>query len=402
VDGPERVIQLRLTERVAAHPAIQDVLSARDLAVNLVLHGQDVGPLLEHLGQDRSLFAHGLAVQEILERDAQDLGPFDGMVGIGAGPLPPSDRQRLSPTALERYATCPFQYFAKKRLRLEPVRAQREDHLPAPILGTLLHHALRLSYERLTALQWPDVELNVSTVRTTIADSTAQVFAAHAIVSGTGHALLWTLAQEQVVQLVVRAVASDQEDYRTTGYRPQGFETDAEGLVSLGDDSPGLSIRGTLDRVDVRTNPPGLRIVDYKFKQGGGMKTEDRNLVLGAARGLRLQAPLYASMRLSSLPPPDQVQFMYLAPRWEPPISRSNFERARLAGKAGEAITQTIRTLVQGIERQEFFILPDGYCDQCSFAAACRRHDTAAWWRSYRSPEARVLRRLRKTKVSNE
>jgi hypothetical protein len=65
-------------------------------------------------------------------------------------------------------------------------------------------------------------------------------------------------------------------------------------------------------------------------------------------------------------------------------------------------ITQTIRTLVQGIAREEFFILPDAYCDQCVFSAACRRYDSNAWWRSYRSPEARALRRLRKLQVQNE
>ncbi|MBH0186014.1 MAG: hypothetical protein HP477_11555 [Nitrospira sp.] len=99
---------------------------------------------------------------------------------------------------------------------------------------------------------------------------------------------------------------------------------------------------------------------------------------------------------------PAEVQFVYLAPRWDPPIARSIFERASLSGKTGEMITQTIRTLVQGIARQEFFILPDVYCDQCVFSAACRRYDSTAWWRSYCSPEARVLRRLRKLQVQDE
>jgi hypothetical protein len=152
----------------------------------------------------------------------------------------------------------------------------------------------------------------------------------------------------------------------------------------------------------VRLNPPGLRIVDYKFKQGSEMDSKDRNLVLGAARGARLQPPLYASMMLPAQPAPAEVQFVYLAPRWDPPIARSIFERASLSGRTGEMIAQTIRTLVQGIDRQEFFILPDAYCDQCEFSAACRRYDSTAWWRSYRSPQARALRRLRKLQVQDE
>jgi len=402
VGSPERVIPRRLTERVAAQPTIQDALPAQDLALNLLLHEQEAGPLLDHMGQPRALFDHGMVVQTIMERESQDLGPFDGMVGTGASSETPLDRQGLSPTALERYATCPFQYFSEKRLRLDPVRVTRQDHLPALTLGTLIHAALRLSYERLMAVQWPETHIDRSTVTQVIADSTAEVFAGHAAVSGTGHALLWTMAQEQVVALVTLAAASDREDYRETGYRPQAFEIEAEGLVSLGAEAAELKIHGTLDRLDVRLNPPGLRIVDYKFKQGSEMETKDRNLVLGAARGVRLQPPLYASMTVPSLPAPTEVQFVYLAPRWDPPIARSVFERASLSGKAGETITQTIRTLVQGIERQEFFILPDSYCDQCSFSAACRRYDSTAWWRSYRSPQGRVLRRLRKLQVKDE
>jgi ATP-dependent helicase/nuclease subunit B len=402
VASPERSIPRRLTERVLSQPAVQEVLPAQDLALNLLLHEQDAGLLLDHAGQYRSLFDHGSAVQDIMERDSPDLGPFDGMVGTGDLPDSPPDRPGLSPTALERYATCPFQYFAEKRLRLEPVRATRHDHLPALTLGTLLHAALRLSYERLTALRWPEAEIDPSTVKKLIADSTAEVFAAHAATSGTGHALLWTLAQEQVVELVALTAASDREDYRTTGFRPQAFETEAEGLLPLGAETAALKIHGKLDRLDVRENPPGLRIVDYKFKQGSEMETKDRNLVLGAARGMRLQPPLYAAMTLPSMSAPDEVQFVYLASRWDPPIARSIFERTQLSGRVGDTITQTIRTLVQGIERQEFFILPDGYCDQCAYSAACRRYDTNAWWRSYRSSQARVLRRLRKLQVSDE
>jgi len=402
VASPERIVARRLTERVASQSVIQEVLPAQDLALNLLLHEQKVGPLLDLVGQPRALFDHGLAVLNLMERDSQDLGPFDGMVGTRSVLDAPSDQQELSPTSLERYATCPFQYFAEKRLHLEPIRVMRRDYLPALTLGTLIHAALRLSYERLIAGQWPEAEIDCSTVRQVIVDSTAEVFAGHAVTSGTGHALLWTMAQEQVVALVTLATELDREDYRKTGYRPKAFEVEAEGLVLLGGETAGLKIHGTLDRLDVRLNPPDLRIVDYKFKQGSEMDPKDRNLVLGATRGARLQPPLYASMVLPAQPVPAEVQFVYLAPRWDPPIARSIFKRVSLSGKTGEMITQTIRTLVQGIARQEFFILPDAYCDQCVFSAACRHYDSTAWWRSYRSPQARALRRLRKLQVQNE
>jgi ATP-dependent helicase/nuclease subunit B len=65
-------------------------------------------------------------------------------------------------------------------------------------------------------------------------------------------------------------------------------------------------------------------------------------------------------------------------------------------------IMQTLSVLVEGIARREFFILPDGYCDYCDFSGACRRHDDMVGWRSQQSSQARVLRMLRKQKVSDE
>ena len=204
--------------------------------------------------------------------------------------------------------------------------------------------------------------------------------------------------------MVAAAVSSDQAEYRATGFRPVAFEAAAQGVVPLGSDtsSGSLKIHGTLDRVDYRPEPPALRIVDYKFKQGNEIAPEDRNLALSAVRGFRLQPPLYARMTLPPLPAPTDVHMLFLAPQWKQPVSRSTFDACLWTGHTGDMIRRTLSTLIQGIARREFFILPDGYCDYCEFSGACRRHDAMAWWRSYRSPQARVLRRLRKQKINDE
>ena len=80
-----------------------------------------------------------------------------------------------------------------------------------------------------------------------------------------------------------------------------------------------LKIHGTLDRVDYRAEPPALRIVDYKFKQGNEITAVDRNLALSAVRGFRLQPPLYARMTLPSFPAVTEVQLVFLAPQWNQP-----------------------------------------------------------------------------------
>ena len=400
----EERVPRRLTQRISEQPSIQDLLPAAELALGCLMQGQDALPVLDAMGRDLPLVEQGLATLKIIERESPELGPFDGMVGAQASVVSSGKERSFSPTSLERYATCPFQYFADKVLRLEPVRRIQKDHLPPLTLGILVHESLRVSYEQLLALQWPDVVRPNSKVHVIVHESVAATFASYAAAQGTGHALLWTLAREQVTELVTAAVSADQKEYLATGFRPLAFEAAAQGVVSLESDTApvSLEIHGTLDRVDYRAEPPALRIVDYKFKQGSEISPVDRNLALSAVRGIRLQPPLYASMNLPSLPPASDVQLLFLAPAWKQQISRSTFDAGLWTGHTGDMIRQTLATLIQGIADRAFFILPDGYCDYCEFSGACRRHDAMAWWRSYRSPQAKVLRKLRKLKINDE
>lgn len=404
IGKPEETVPRRLTQRINEQPSIRDLLPAEELTLGCLLQGHDARPVLEAMGRDQPIVEQGLATLKTIERESPELGPFDGMVGAQTPATSAAKERSFSPTALERYATCPFQYFAEKVLRLEPVRRLQPDHLPPLTLGTLVHESLRLSYERLVLLQWPDDSLTEFTIQSTVHSAVIDRFSAHAASQGTGHALLWTLAREQVTELVMAAVAADQAEYLATGFRPVAFEATAHGIVPLesGTFSVSLKIHGTLDRVDYRAEPPALRIVDYKFKQGNEITAVDRNLALSAVRGFRLQPPLYARMSLQWLPAVTDVQLLFLAPQWKQTISRSTFDAGLWTGHTGDMIRQTLSTLIQGIANREFFILPDGYCDYCEFSGACRRYDAMAWWRSYRSPQARVLRRLRKQKVQDE
>jgi len=335
VGKPEEAVPRRLTQRISEQPSIQDLLPGEELALGCLLQGHDALPVLDAMGRDRPIFEQGLATLNTIERESPELGPFDGMVGTQPPALPTATERSFSPTALERYATCPFQYFAEKVLRLEPVRRFLHDHLPPLTLGTLVHESLRVSYERLVQLQWPDGSLTEATVQSTVNAAVTDTFAAHAASQGTGHALLWTLAREQATALVTAAVSSDQAEYQATGFRPIAFEAAAQGTVPLESDaSPvSLKIHGTLDRVDYRADPPALRIVDYKFKQGNEITAVDRNLALSAVRGFRLQPPLYARMTLPSLPAATDVQLLFLAPQWKQPISRSTFDAGLWIGQ---------------------------------------------------------------------
>ncbi len=411
---PDVIVPRRLSDRLELPLFAAPLLTREELSVGLVLRDSDPSALLDAAGRDALLFRHGVAALREMEGTAGSLGSYDGLTG-------PLDRhwtaiaaKGLAPTPLEQYARCPFQYFSEQVLDLEPVREQSDAEVPPRVMGDLCHLVLSRCYRQWCSRGWPQRELISDKRRAEIQVVTDEVFAEYAKAHGAGYPLLWQMAKETVAGLVLAAATADEEESRASGFMPEAFEVEADGSLESvgGPDLKGLRVRGRLDRVDRRDTPPGLRIVDYKYRHGGRKKDEDKNLVLAAARGTRLQPPFYAVMQPHGGKPahvsdhsaaPATVDFVFLAPRWETTVERASFDPAAWKGTTGRTIAETVRTLVDGIRQGQYFVLPDEkYCSHCEFAAACRRFHGPTWWRAHIAPSARVLRRLRKVKVSDE
>src|SRR5438046_10272791 len=180
---------------------------------------------------------------------------------------------------------------------------------------------------------------------------------------------------------VTAVVAEDQEHGRAGGFHPIGFEVEAEATLSVLDrpEWKPLKVRGRLDGVDRRETPPGFRLVDYKYRQGSKMKDDDKNLVLSAVRGFRLQPPLYALMTISDRSLPERVEFVFLAPHWESVVTRSRFEASSWHAEAGQKLKQTVQTLPEGAEAGQYFILPDGHGGHSEFTPPWRRIHRPTW-----------------------
>ncbi|HBR48595.1 MAG TPA: hypothetical protein DEA71_00785, partial [Nitrospira sp.] len=168
------------------------------------------------------------------------------------------------------------------------------------------------------------------------------------------------------------------------------------------EESVELKIQGRLDRLDRHRDSGVLRIIDYKYKTGGTMKPEDRNLRQSAVRGARLQPPFYARLDLAELGTTEEVQLLFVAPNWPKRINRSMFAKRDQSGNVGALIQDTIERLVTGLKAGQFFILPGTYCETCEYRVACRCEHQLTWWRSYRAPESKDLRSLRAIKVQDE
>lgn len=402
----------RLADRLELPLFAPPLLTREELAVGLVLQGRDPTALLDSAGKSGALFAHGLDALHVIESEARGLGDYDGLTGPLDQRWAALASRGLAPTPLEQYARCPFQYFSAQVLRLEPVRYETAGDVSPPVLGELCHATLHRCYRRLVEAGWPQKEFARDTLRAGIRAAAEEVCTAYARDHGTGYALTWQLAQETVVALAGAMIEADGEDFRASGFRPVRFEVEAEGSLEAVDAAAfkGLKIRGRLDRVDRRAQPPALRVVDYKYRHGSGERGADRDAVVSAVRGFRLQPPLYALMQPAGegagaanepagWATPESVDLLFLMRRPAPQVERVRFAASAWRGPAGGLLVKTVRTILDGVREGRYFIVPDGYCDHCEFSAACRRFHGPTWWRAHSSPASKSLRQLRKQKV---
>ncbi len=403
----ELMIPRRLSDRIR-HPVFQSsFLTKEELGLKLIFQGYHPGELLERAGRDRQLFQNGWKSLHEIERQGWRLGSYDGIIYTSDKYWQEYVRKGMTPTSLEVYARCPFQFFAKRVLRINSVRGKMVEELPASTLGELCHAVLQQTYLKLIENGWPEREASLGSLKQKILIIAEEVLAWYESGSATGYFLTWQITKDIIIQLVTLAVEADTQVYRQHGFRPMAFEVNAEGqLRTLGSPFAHMKIRGRLDRVDFRNDPPGLRIVDYKFQAGSRMKSADRDLYLSGIRGLHLQPPIYVLMNSFQ----DQqlnremdgnglqaegVDFVYLAPRWEAQIVRSEFEAASWKGASGRQLKSTVRKLLEGIQSGRYFIIPGEYCRHCEVSVACRRNHRPTWVRSHGASQARQLRQLR-------
>ena len=387
---------------------VPPLLTREELTVSTMLQGRDVSSLLEWVGRDGLMFSHGLEAQAAIESDQPALNAYDGILHSSTVHWSKVSRSGFSPTALESYARCPFQYFAGQVLELESVRQVPSMELSPSAMGQLCHDALRLCYLVLIQRGWPAAALSAQEVSEEANRAVAQAFSIYATTHGTGYALTWQLAQERVRRVVESTIVSDREAAPASGFLPVDFEVDATGVLPHQPDVDSVSLRGRWDRVDRHPTSGALRVIDYKYRASDRVEAKDRNLLQAALRGARLQPALYTLMAAGSSSGesqgslPEEVDFLYLSPQGTPAVERASFAASAWQGPSGPILTKTVHDLVDGVRAGRHFILPDTYCTHCDFSTACRRAHQLSWWRAYRSAQARGLRALRTVKVTRD
>ncbi|HKR80588.1 MAG TPA: PD-(D/E)XK nuclease family protein [Nitrospira sp.] len=398
---PIDVVPRRMSERLAQRPTMSRFLPPSDVAQWMAVMGTNPTEFLQATGREALLFRKGAEALGRTEDEDPALTDFDGLTGALDSHWTKIAARGLAPTPLERYARCPFRYFAADVLRLTPVRTTTSDEPDGRVLGTFCHAALRRCYEMLLPTGWPEQPVTDDTVdfciETAIGEASLEIEREHR----TGHFLLWERAKTRISDVITAAVDDDTRRYREAPFTPVAFEVAAEGALA---DIPAkgatsLKIRGRIDRLDRHRESGMLRIIDYKLKLGRSIAIEDRHLVQSAVRGYRLQPPLYTRLHVPGQGTPAEAQLLFLAPSWSTPVWRSSFDANVWTQEAGTMLRHTLSRLINGIRDGQFFIVPDSYCGTCEFRVACRREHQPTLWRASRSDEAKQLTALRTLEV---
>ncbi|MYF25079.1 MAG: hypothetical protein F4224_07280 [Nitrospira sp. SB0678_bin_10] len=345
----------------------------------------------------------GLAALREQESDQPHLNAYDGVTGS----LPEFWKGlALSATSLQRYATCPFQYFLRNVLGLDVSRPASRSQGPGALeVGTLLHEILGKWYDRLERHGWfardspPDVK--PLGILKQVAETAFREFEQR---NSVGPALLWEMRQEQIVTMLERILEQDTRELGNE-WRPILFEAPVKGEmpVKFAKGTTSLPMTGQLDRVDWSSSRGRYRIIDYKFTSSSVMS--DQALARAVVQGTRLQPLLYMELARQELPPLleqklglgkdgqatveggpcaapacEGVWFYVVAPREFPeeqgfaPVAFTAETRASVAPQTETLMT----TLIEGIRQGKFFIVPGRHCDWCDVRAVCHRTHPAS------------------------
>ncbi|MGH7832337.1 MAG: PD-(D/E)XK nuclease family protein, partial [Candidatus Binatia bacterium] len=273
--------------------------------------------------------------------------------------------------------------------------------------GRIAHLILKTFYEELSNRNYfsgKPPPLDIDLLLKAIAE---RAFREHEMENPVGYAVAWEIFQEDLMELLRHAVRQDVGELLQNRSRPVAFEKAIGARLDPGWEPPlrNLSIQGTLDRID-RLEPNRYRVIDYKVKTGNRASPLDKNLLLAALRGQRLQPPFYILLARSHLAsttkpaPAIDAVFYFLAPGWrDGPLVTASFPADAWEGEAGDQLKDTFSLLVKGVRDGRFFIQPGDYCRYCVVSEICRRSHVPSRWRAHGDARTAPHRNLRRKKL---
>ncbi len=202
---------------------------------------------------------------------------------------------RFSPTSLERYAGCPFQFFVEKVLGLKPLEEELPELQPKD-RGTIVHRLLERFYQECTeAIARARIDrAQEEGLKEKLNAILIEVEVEHAALVDAQAPGLKSFSREAILNMAWQVVQAELGEAREISQplEPAAFEwtfgkTPETALaVPVENDAPAL-VRGQVDRIDIDANTSAFLVVDYKT--GASITSKKKDIL----EGRHLQLPLY-------------------------------------------------------------------------------------------------------------
>jgi ATP-dependent helicase/DNAse subunit B len=284
-------------------------------------------------------------------------------------------KKSISPTRLEAYASCPYQYLLSVIMGIEAlVEPEKEATINPLDKGTLIHSILWRFFTDLKKERGSSLHLEPKDLERLLEVANKE-FIEFERMGVTGYSMLWEVEKRSILDNLVDFFNEElnETEFIPTyfevryGMKPLDFqesEISTEEPVPLKLAGETVNLKGRIDRIDLTKDGKRARVRDYKT----GKVLAKANDFQG---GTTLQLPLYlyaARQLLGRLHKGVEVESAEY-------YSLKNGKRVRFEGselQAKEAkLHEILNTIVASIEDGIFIAVPDGQCRYCDLEVIC-------------------------------
>lgn len=270
-----------------------------------------------------------------------------------------------SPSRLEGYTTCPFDFYVNHVLDLKE-RSVPELGLSVAQKGSIYHEILELVYRN--AGKNADVKVLLAFLE----DYAASVYRISPRKQGFRESPLWEVEKTEMtgkLRDTITALEEKREDWNPIQLEAKFGKTQPL-AIDIGTER--VLIRGTIDRVD-KNSGENIRVIDYKSGSGNLSKSD-------LISGRRLQITIYAQAAQQALGFGNVTDGFYwvIGGKQNPflPLSRFKHEDQEGPDAAYEVLQAHLERIIRGVRAGEFPPKPPkGGCPSyCPAAGWCWRY----------------------------
>lgn len=302
-----------------------------------------------------------------VRRARQASGAYEGYAGQLADHLLTrySPDRTWSPSRLEGYTTCPFDFYVNHVLDLKE-RSVPEMGLSVAQKGSIYHEILELVYRN------AEKNVDLNTLLAIMEDCATNVYLISPRKQGFRESPLWEVEKTEMNNKLRDTIAALEE--KRGDWDPIQLEAKFGITKPFAIDirSERVLIRGTIDRVD-KNSEGDIRVIDYKSGSGNLSKSD-------LLSGRRLQITIYALAAQQALHFGNVVDGFYwvIGGKQNPILQLSKVKHESLEGidAAYEVLQAHLEQIVHGVRAGEFPPKPPkaGCPSYCPAAGWCWRY----------------------------